>query len=215
MTVKRYLSDPATTSGTATITEVFAADRPIVRVAETWFHPQGGGQKADRGKIGPMVVTHVAHNAGDVDHFVSEVSSVRVGDQLVFQIDPDWRRLNAAYHTSGHLIASLVEARFPALRATAGHQWPGEARVEFDGRFGETSEIRSALEEDIQRSLEMSLPIQIIGDPYLDRAIQIGPYTPIPCGGTHVSSLSEISKIIVESVKKKSGRLRVSYTVIP
>jgi alanyl-tRNA synthetase len=101
MTVKRYLCDPITLSGIVTVTEIVAADRPIVHLAETWFHPQGGGQKADRGKIGSMIVTHVAHNAGDVDHFVSDVSSVRVGDELAFEIDPDWRRLNAAYHTSG------------------------------------------------------------------------------------------------------------------
>jgi alanyl-tRNA synthetase len=113
------------------------------------------------------------------------------------------------------LIASLVEARFPELRATAGHQWPGEARVEFDGKFGETCEIQTALQEDIQRSLEMSLPIQIIGDPNTDRAIRIGTYAPIPCGGTHVSNLNVIHKIRLDGVKKKSGRLRISYSVIP
>jgi hypothetical protein len=45
MTVKRYLLDP-TTSGTVKITQIVSADRPIIRLAETWFHPHGSSASA-------------------------------------------------------------------------------------------------------------------------------------------------------------------------
>lgn len=215
MTIKRYLADPQTTSGSVTVTEIIATEnQPIVRLAETWFHPQGGGQKADKGTIGTAAVTHVGHNAGSVDHFVNDASSLVVGETYPFQIDQIWRNINAAYHTAGHLIASIVERQFSALHAIAGHQWPGEARVEFEGAFDDNSAIKEALENDFARHVSAATPVKIIGDPYNQRAIQIGDYTPIPCGGTHVSSIDQIGRITIDSVKKKSGKIRVSYTVL-
>jgi alanyl-tRNA synthetase len=184
MTIKRYLAEPATLSGTATVTQIIAAEKPIVRLAETWFHPQGGGQKADRGTIGPARVIHAAHNVSEVDHFVDDAGLLKIGESYPFEIDLNWRRLNAAYHTAGHLVASIVESKFP-LRALAGHQWPDEARVEFDGAFEDFDRIKAILHEEIHKNLNENLDVQIVGDPYTDRAIKIGTYGAIPCGGTH------------------------------
>ena len=61
MTNKRYLAEPASYSGEATVTAILQGELPIVRLSETLFHPQGGGQKADRGTIGSASVTDVAH----------------------------------------------------------------------------------------------------------------------------------------------------------
>ena len=215
VTSKRYLADPTTTSGTVTVTAILEGERPAVRLSETWFHPQGGGQKADRGTIGTANVTHVAHNDGDVDHFVDNASQLKIGQTYPFQLDTNLRGLNAAYHTTGHLIASIVESKFPEIKALAGHQWPGEARVEFDGgSFGDFARLQTVLAEEIQKNIDAKTLVAVIGDPYAARAIKIGDYTPIPCGGTHVQAISDIGRVNIESIKRKSGKIRVSYCVL-
>jgi alanyl-tRNA synthetase len=212
MTVKRYLDDP-TLSGTVRVVDLIDGDKKFVRLAETWFHPQGGGQKADRGVIGEARVVHVTHaEGGAVDHHVEDFAGLAIGGEYPFAVDVDWRRLNAAYHTAGHLIGALVEAQ-GGFVALAGHQWPGEARVEFDGEGGEATEVQARLVADLATVMAAGAEVAIEGDPRVDRAIRIGAYPPIPCGGTHVSRLADIGDVRIDAVKRKSGRLRVSYTV--
>jgi Ser-tRNA(Ala) deacylase AlaX len=219
-TVKKYLNDPQT-KGVVQISEVIQGEKPIVRLAETWFHPQGGGQKADRGKIGNAHVVHVAHNGGVVDHFVDSVADLREGQSVEFEIDVEWRRLNAVYHTAGHLIAGVVEAAFPGYSALAGHQWPGEARVEFAIPQGPGAAVDGAVvdgavvEERVRAELAKRVAVSVAGDPFHAREIVIGELKGIPCGGTHVHSLGEIAQIRVTGVKKKGDRLRVSYEAVP
>jgi alanyl-tRNA synthetase len=213
MTNKRYLAEQTRYSCEAVVTAIIPGDQPVVRLSETLFHPQGGGQKADRGTIGTAKVTHVAHNAGDVDHFVDSISSLKVGDTYPIQVDVSWRRLNATYHTAGHLIASVVEDKFPEFHALAGHQWPGEARVEFEGNVEDYSNVQNVLDDELRKKIADAVSVKIIGDPYTSRSIQIGDYSPIPCGGTHVANLSEIGMITIDGVRKKSGKLRISYGV--
>ena len=216
MTFKHYLDDPAL-SGTARVTALIDGDKKAVRLAETWFHPQGGGQKADRGIIGDARVLHVVHAPeGEVDHIVEDFSGLEVGAEYPFAIDGEWRRLNAAYHTAGHLIGALVEEQ-GGFTALAGHQWPGEARVEFDGdgAGAEPADVQAKLTADLAAAFVADEAVVIEGDPRVSRAIRIGAHTPIPCGGTHVTRLSDIGEIRIDAVKRKSGRLRVSYTVTP
>lgn len=213
MTIKEYLIDDALT-GQTTITAVFPGDKPIIRTGSTWFYPQGGGQKADQGRIGPCLVLHVTHNGNEVDHYVDSVHALEVGQVYAFSIDGSRRELNRVYHTAGHLIANIIERHYP-LKAIAGHQWPGEARVEFEGDVGKDPVLADALSELIAADLAAGLQVSMEGDPATDRLIRIGDYPAIPCGGTHVRNLSEIDQISINAVKLKGGRLRVSYEAVP
>ena len=47
MTIKRYLIN-SEAKGKAIITAIQDGEHPILRLNQTWFHPQGGRQKADR-----------------------------------------------------------------------------------------------------------------------------------------------------------------------
>lgn len=211
MTDKRYLSDPAL-SGMVTVTAVIPGERPVVRLAQTWFHPQGGGQKADTGRIGDAEVVHVTHNEGEIDHHLAGPADLEAGKSYPFSIDAERRRLHAAYHSAGHLIGSLVEAQ-GGLTAVAGHQWPSEARVEFEGDSPDLDALKARLEQDLAAALAGDLPVtalELAGQP---RAIRMGEHAPIPCGGTHVDRLGEIGRVLVASVKRKGDRVRVSYSV--
>ena len=214
MTEKLYLAHPAMRSTDATIVaHVIVADgRTAVRLNRTVFHAQGGGQKADRGRIGEARVLHVAHNCGDVDHIVDSPELLEVGSVVHTEVDAAWRRLNAVYHTSGHLIASIVEHLFPGARAVSGHQWPGEGRVEFEGAV--LAERKADVEFALYQAIADGLPVSIQGNPYEDRSIGIGHLGAIACGGTHVESLSAIASIQIRSINTKRGRVRISYDAI-
>ena len=213
MTRKMYLTEPHTYSGSAKITAIISGERPAIRLDQTWFHPQGGGQKADRGRIGTSFVLHVAHSEDSVDHVVDSVAGLESGMIVQMEIDQPWRALNARYHTAGHLIACVIEELVPSFKAVSGHQWPGEGRVEFDATGVDVAVCLDAVNDRIQRDIQADLPVMIEGEPHSDRKIRIGEYSPISCGGTHIHSLSLLSVVKAIAIKKKSGRVRVSYEV--
>ncbi len=211
MTVKEYLEDPKRLTGSATVVAIIPGDKPVVRLDRTLFHAQGGGQKADRGRLGPTQVLHAAHNAADVDHFVESLEGLEVGAVVQLEVDAGWRQLNAAYHTAGHLLAAVVEAMYPGMKAVSGHQWPGEARVEFEGPIAAADVSLDLLNERMTREIERAIPVVIDWPAPEPRTIKIGAYPNMACGGTHVANLSEVGGAMVRSMKQKSGRLRVSY----
>ncbi|MGE3853469.1 MAG: alanyl-tRNA editing protein [Planctomycetota bacterium] len=217
-----YLVDASQLELTATVREVAPTDDPArwrVRLDRTIFHPQGGGQKADRGTIGSAEVVGVSNAPdGDVDHIVAgDTAPLAVGDEVALRVDEPWRSTNARYHSAGHLIAALVEARFPSCHATSGHHWPGEARVEFDiakdSPAPDATAIQAALEPDLVTAINENLPVRVVGDPFTARAVQIAEHAPVPCGGTHVPAVGALGAVSISRVRIKSGKLRVSYGV--
>ncbi|HET6575079.1 MAG TPA: alanyl-tRNA editing protein [Fimbriiglobus sp.] len=213
MTVKRYLAS-ADLAGTATITHIGDDGRPLVQLSETLFHPQGGGQKADRGTVGGRAVTHVAHaDGGEVNHYLDSTDGLSIGDAVELVVDAEWRQLNARWHTAGHLIAAVVEKLFPKLQGVAGHHWPDEGRVEFvPGDGTSTEEVAAKLLDALAEAVRAGLPVRVIGDPFSSREVVVGDSRPVGCGGTHLSSVGGLV-VSVTGVKSKGGKLRVSYTV--
>ncbi|MBB6254540.1 Ser-tRNA(Ala) deacylase AlaX [Nitrospirillum iridis] len=214
MTIKRYLDDRAL-NGVVEVTAVIPGDRPIVRCNETWFHAQGGGQKADRGTLAAIPVLDVRHAPdGAVDHIVAVSDGLEVGGRYAFAVDEEWRVLNSKFHTAAHLLVSVCESMFPSVSVIAGHQWPGEARVDFVGEAVEEIIERSdQLEQVIRDEIRRDLPVTFVGDPYVSRACQIGGYAPIACSGTHALSTGELGQFRIRSAKLKRGQLRLGYEI--
>ncbi len=215
MTVlKAYLAEPQILTGNATVLALLEGEKPAVRLDKTWFHPQGGGQKGDRGTIGPVAVLDTKHaEGGEVDHFVATLDGLAVGQSYPLAIDAPSRLLNAASHSAGHLIAAVVDPAFPEIKAVQGHHWPGEARVEFEGAVTDDviARVTAFLQPALDKALAEQWPVSIVGDPFVNRSIQFGAAEQVPCGGTHVAHLGQIKSITVKGIKKKGDRLRVNY----
>lgn len=213
MTTRQYLRSHATT-GWVRISEIIPAPIPILRTQESWFHPKGGGQQADQGIIGTARVLSVVENAGEVDHIVDSIEEIELGNEYPFKIDETLRTLNAAYHTAGHLLMNILESEHRGLHGVKGHHWPGEARVIFEGALARPVEIIS-LNATIAFLLGQDLPVEVSGDSDSIRTIRIGEFQPIPCGGVHVQSLSQIQRITVTQLKQKKDSISLHYGVIP
>jgi Ser-tRNA(Ala) deacylase AlaX len=213
MTKKIYLHS-SELRGRTIVTDVGEEPKPFIRLRESWFHPQGGGQQGDRGRIGPCRVVDTRH-AGDgiVDHIVECVAGIAAGDCVDVEVDPGHRLTGARLHSAGHLLADAVVSLRPTFRAVAGHHWIGEARVEFEMEDGAApaelpmDDLQSRLNELIASDLEF----KVTGDPGISRAIKIGEFAPVSCGGTHVQSSGALNGLRVTGIRQKKGRLRVSY----
>lgn len=210
MTKKLYLEQANLFSHKSVVTEVIDGEHKIVRLKETIFHPQGGGQKADRGSVGGNQVVHVAHNLDIVDHYVTDLNGLDIGSEVVLVVDQDYRKLNSIYHSAAHLLIGIIEEIYPSLKAISAHQWPNEANVVFDAKDNISFDVELA-NKAVLNALNRNFSVAILGDPYRERSLGIGYYPSIPCGGTHVKALSEISKLEITRAKIKKQKLKVSY----
>lgn len=231
MTEKVYMSQPHLTTFVSQVSSKGEdKDGQFLRLSQTIFHPQGGGQPFDTGFMKTKdnrqvnvikVLKEMPEGSKDpsvfnVKHYVSPSDVLAIGDEVEMSIDVERRRLNARLHSAGHLIAALVDKQFPMWKAVSGHHVPREARVEFDPK-GETNTVKTT---DIKSYLDIELPKHIQSAAkvavHIDekvRTIQLGEFEAVPCGGTHVADLSVLKSIEIKSVSLKSKKLRVSYHV--
>jgi Ser-tRNA(Ala) deacylase AlaX len=210
-TLKRYLASGDLTC-TATVTGVVdLGDRLAIRCDQSIFHARGGGAIADCGRLGGHAVIDVRHaEEGEVDHYVAG-GIFSVGQVVEMEVDAARREESSRWHSAGHLIADCVTALDPHLKATRGHHWPGEGRVEFAGDAVGLGALVEHLTEAMKRAIADDVPFRIVGDPYRNRALQIGSNAPIPCGGTHVASAGALNGLTIRKVQQKEGLLRIGY----
>lgn len=209
-TQKEYLATRAL-NGTAQVTAILG-DGLVLRLDRTLFHVQGGGQRADTGTIDRDHVVCVKHaEDGEVDHHLSGPTSLSVGDRVELSVDKAGRDLNAQYHSAGHMIGLVVETLCQGLKAVQGHHWPSEARVEFEGNLTHARLSSEDIQNAVDAMITRDIAFQIVGDPFASRALQIGDSKPVGCGGTHVQSSADLKGLVIEKVRVRKRRLRVSY----
>lgn len=234
MTKKLYLQDTYQFDFESLIQEVGKDEKGIfIILDQTAFYPQGGGQPSDHGVIKndhfEANVIHVAQHGDQIRHYIQPIATETLVAQKVYGIVDQKRRLiNARYHTAGHLLSNIVEILDPKLKAMKGHSFPLESYVEFQGdEVIDVETLQNTIDETIARDdkttiLEIGplgfekqfykLPYSI-PDNKKFRVMQIGNMSPVPCGGTHLSSIGEIGLIKINKIKNKNSILRISYEV--
>ncbi|MEU7860251.1 hypothetical protein [Nonomuraea sp. NPDC049141] len=190
-----------------------------VAVRHNIFHPQGGGQPADRGWLGECEVVPVRHAAtGLVMLQGAGLDGLSEGDVVRARVDADLRLLHAALHTAGHLVEA---AGRPEGWTLAGrNHFPGQARVELTPpeagtRPADAEEREKAadrLRAFVAAAIADDLPVTAEHDDEGRRVVRLGDMHAAPCGGTHVRSLADLREVTISAVKLKKGRIRVSYT---
>ena len=184
-----------------------ADGRYAIELNQTLFHPQGGGQPADRGWIGGIAVEGVVARGDSVMHIVAQPLPP---GEVTIRVDDAARRLHSRLHSAGHLIGLAGEgAGWHPIKA---HHWPGEGRITFTATAPAIVPEASALLATIAGWQAENLPRHLAYEDGL-RQVKFGPLPAYPCGGTHVTSLSELGVVTITQVKIKKGQLIVSYTL--
>ncbi|XP_065863642.1 uncharacterized protein [Euphorbia lathyris] len=186
-----------------------------------------------------FIVRDVRSKDGVVYHYglteENSASEIERGRNVLLHVDADRRKLNSRLHSAGHLIdGCLLNVGLDHLQAGKGYHFPDGPFVEYKGTIS-PSELQSKQKEiEIEANALISrggivsvavLPYEeasnLCGGSLPDyiskgstpRIVKLGDFPGCPCGGTHVSDISEIKSIKVSQIRTKKGITKVSYTV--
>ncbi len=231
-----YMDDFDVTSCDSEVVNIDRVDGQVdIVLAETCFYPKGGGQDYDKGvissDIAKLEVEKVSIDDNGVVHHIGRlVGDLQVGDMVGCEVDIIRRTLNTKLHSAGHVLDMAVSHIYPDWVPGRGAHYPDMSFVEYgadvnlDDRDKIVNKIQAELDKLTSRSTantikfttreELEKICRHVPD-YLPtnkpiRAVLYDDFA-VPCGGTHVSSLDKIGRVLVTKFKIKDGKLRISY----
>ncbi len=204
-------------------------DRGGVVLDASLFFPAGGGQPGDTGQLrwngGRMgVATCVKGEADEIVLVpVDGADLPPVGTELTQEIDWDTRYRHMRIHTALHLLSVVIP-----LPVTGGAISADKGRLDFD--MEQPPEDKQALEDALNALIDRDLEVSedwisdadLAANPGLVKTMSVQPPKGAgrvrlirigqggdqvdlqPCGGTHVARTSEIGRVHLGKVEKKS-----------
>lgn len=208
MTQALYLSDITQAEVEVLKCEPTEDGRFAIQLANTPFHPQGGGQPSDVGKINDADVLHVVMQNDQIIHYSNHATTLGLAQA---RVDLNRRRYHSLLHSAGHLIGHVMQAF--GWEPTKAQHWPEECKVQFVKQDHSEDQDLETLELLCNQYISSQLVrlTQQNADGY--REVSFGDLPAFPCGGTHVQNLSEIGTLEITSYKLKKDKLTVSYRV--
>lgn len=231
MTEKIYSTDQYAAESEATIVDVDPDDGRVL-LDRTVFYPGGGGQPHDIGELrvgdDRLEVVRAAEDDRGVWHWLAGDSVPRTGTAVRAVVDWDRRYRLMRTHTAMHALCGVVWERFSSP-VTGGNMAPGEGRLDFELPDWDPEE-RDPIEEELNRQLGRSLPVEIgflpreeaDRDPSLIRTkvsllppelrvvrvVDIVGLDRQADGGTHVASTREVGGVKITKVESKGKGFR-------
>ena len=240
MTQLDYLENSAIGESRAVLSAIDKDEKGDFLVFDkTIFYPQGGGQPNDLGIIefdekNLIEVKFVGYHLGDVRHYVTSHNLSRddINRSAALRIDLDRRRRNSMLHSAGHLLSHVCEEAFPELYPVKGYHFPEGPYVEFQAAtFIDSPSFVADINDAIRKAIEDKLHVSSRLASYEEvsnirpilaplipkdkpiRIVKIGNFRPLPCGGTHVNSTSELAGMSVTKIKRQKDNLKISYNI--
>jgi misacylated tRNA(Ala) deacylase len=214
-------------------TRVLDARPGAVVLEQSPFHPGGGGQLADRGRIawhgGETRVVGSEAADGRVWHRLADAAEpsgvVRVG------VDPDFRAAQSELHTGAHVLNALVYRTFNGALIT-GAQLNDDltARIDFDLPGVDSDRLR-ALDAELNDVIRQDLPVRyawmaleaaraepgllrsrsVAPPPTADGSVRIVEIVGLDrqaCGGTHLASTGRSRPLRILKIDNKGRHNR-------
>jgi len=225
-----YLDDPYCRNATAHVCAVVApatgsaalAAGPAAILEATIFYPEGGGQPADQGTLGPARVLDVQVDpGGDILHVLDRPLAPGEHPAAI-----DWTRRfdHMQQHSGQHLLSRCFEI-VAGADTTSFHLGPSEVTIDLD-RDVDAVKITAAEElanrivfenrplhaEDMAPAVAAALgvrcPDHVRGDV---RVVTIAEFDRNACGGTHVRRTGEIGPVKVRRTERVRNGLRIFF----
>jgi len=214
-------------------TQVIATRPGAVLLAQSPFHPGGGGQLADRGLVrwngGEVRVASIEAVDGRHWHLLAE--PVEMTGTVETVVNAEFRSMMEQLHTDTHILNALVFRQFHGALVTGAQlNEDGTARMDFDLPDADNDRLR-ALEAEINDVIRQDLPVRYAYVPAADAAAEPGlvrnrSVAPPPaedgtvrlveivgldrqaCGGTHLASTGRSQGVRVLKIDNKGRHNR-------
>ncbi|BDG07300.1 alanyl-tRNA editing protein [Anaeromyxobacter paludicola] len=227
MTERLYLDDPDLLRFRARLlASRQLAGRPAAVLDRTAFYPEGGGQPADRGRLGGVEVVDVREVEGEVLHVLAGELPPGEVDGAV---DGARRRDHLQQHHGQHLLSAAFEATAGA-RTTSFHLGAETCTIDLDApldRLG-PAELRAAeahandlVFRDLPVTAREYAPEELAALPLRKEAVKgsrvvvVGAPGEVldasPCGGTHPRRTGAVGAIAVLRAVKWGAGARVEF----
>ena len=198
---------------------------PFAVLEDTILYPEGGGQPADRGFLGPVQVLDVQKREGEIGHFVA--APVEPG---AVRISLDWARRfdHMQQHTGQHLLTAVAQDRF-GWATTAFHLGESRCDIELDVAAippEAADQLEEAVAEEIRASRAVtsrhvraedysSLKVRSRGLPEGHqgdvRLVEIQGLDLNTCGGTHLRATAELETLKLLGTEPIRGGTRLFF----
>ena len=172
----------------------------MVTIEPIVFHPDEGGQPADKGRIGECDVIKVEIIDGRIVHTLDKPLS---DGKYIARVDSRHRLSIARQHTAQHIISGIAEKQF-GLRTVGVHIGPESCTVDFDKKID--FKTAQAIERYSMEVVAENIPVETtFNEPDTRtrfdlkeieseniRVVKIGDYDSSACCGTHVLRTGDI-----------------------
>jgi len=187
------------------------------------FHPDEGGQPADKGRIGQCDVLNVEIIEGRIVHTLDKPLS---DGTYIACVDSRHRLHIARRHTAQHIISGIAEKRF-GLKTVGVHIGLESCTVDFDKKID--WETAQAIERDSMEAVTENIPVETVFNDTdarsrfdlkeiasdIIRVVKIDDYDASACCGTHVRRTGDIGIIRILDLESKKNGTRVSFAAGP
>jgi len=223
MTTKLYYQDSEISSAVVQVIDSGKDQNGYyVILDQSCFYPEGGGQPADTGEIGPAKVWTVQSVNGEIRHYTdTELPKERFSAQL----DEQRRWDHMQQHAGQHLLSALFEDTL-GLKTQSFHLGKERVTIDLDldtAAKKQLQEIEKKANELIGQALPISTSwvtsekantLNLRKPPVVDgdiRLVEIEGIDLNACGGTHPKTTAEIGLLKIISTEKNKGGMRVYF----
>jgi alanyl-tRNA synthetase len=226
---------PSTFVGYETLdaeTAVAAVESPLIKLEESPFYPEGGGQVSDSGSVswdGQGARVADVYRLGDdqVIRLDDSGPAPEPGSRVHAEVDHQTRHATMRNHTATHLLhAALRERLGTHVRQAGSAVRPDKLRFDFTHGAALTPDELRDIENRVNDWIKASRPVRalymdraeaerlgamaLFGEKYGDwvRVIEVDEVSRELCGGTHVANTSEVGIFAITSEGSSAANVR-------
>jgi alanyl-tRNA synthetase len=205
--------------------------RALVKLEESPFYAEGGGQVADSGTLswegGEARVLDVYRVGDDQALEVEPTAEIDPSAAVVAQVDREARHATMRNHTATHLLhAALRERLGTHVRQAGSAVRPDKLRFDFTHGQGLGAEDLRAVEDQVNEWIKASRPVRwiemeraeaerlgamaLFGEKYGEwvRVVEVDGVSRELCGGTHVANTAEVGIFKISSEGSSAANVR-------
>ena len=214
----------------AAATAVEEGEQALVKLEESPFYPEGGGQVADSGTLrwdGSEAGVIDVYRVGDDQALRVSGAAPEPGTRIEAVVDHQSRHATMRNHTATHLLHAALRERLGDHVHQAGSAVrPDKLRFDFNHGARMTAEEIADVEDRVNGWIKASRPVRalemaredaeklgamaLFGEKYGDwvRMVEVEDVSRELCGGTHVANTAEVGIFAITSEGSSASNVR-------